>query len=657
MIASPLLLFLVALGDALAVNSTARSAYSLKERHHVPPGWRNVGDAPRDAKIALRVALRQRNWTELEKELLEGLIDASTVSDPHNQKYGQHLSGAQVRDFIRPTDETSDLVHEWLAEHGHVASLQYSPAKDWITLTLPVFEAERLLDTRYSVFRHIDGSELIRAPQWSLPAHLHDHVDTIQPTTSFFRFQRQAVQWLQSPVMPAAEFDIKPQSAIAATGLSVSAIEKVCNASNITPECLSTLYGTIDYTPKGGGKSKIGYCNYLEETTIATDLAMFVDTYKPQAKGTSIDIRIVNNGENQQVLDAAKLNATADVEGNLDGQTIVGQVYPIPVVAYNTGGRPPVTTPYIPAPGKNVTNEPYLEWLDYMQGLADGDLPTTISTSYGDDEQSVPPSYASKVCQSFAQLGSRGVTLLFSSGDSGVGNRSPTSDRCEIYPDPEVAANAVPNFMPAFPASCPYVTTVGATKGLGSSNFSTEVAAGYPANISNYASGGGFSNYFSRPAWQDSVVSAYMKGLTSNEVDPAMYNHSGRAYPDLAANGQHYSIVYDQKFIRVDGTSASSPMMASVIALLNDDLLANGKPPLGFMNPWLYSIGKDGFTDIISGSAKGCGVEGFPAKPGWDAVTGFGTPNFVKLRELVGTQARQASSLADAGFIDKDARS
>jgi tripeptidyl-peptidase-1 len=180
--------------------------------------------------------------------------------------------------------------------------------------------------------------------------------------------------------------------------------------------------------------------------------------------------------------------------------------------------------------------------------------------------------------------------------------------------------------MPAFPASCPYVTTVGATKGLGLGNFSMEVAAGYPANVSSYASGGGFSNYFSRPAWQESVVNDYMTSLTANEVDPNMYNHSGRAYPDLAANGQQYSVVWNQRFIHVDGTSASSPTMASVIALLNDDLIANGRPPLGFMNPWLYSVGKAGFTDIISGSATGCGVDGFPAKAGWDAVTGFGTP-------------------------------
>jgi tripeptidyl-peptidase-1 len=78
--------------------------------------------------------------------------------------------------------------------------------------------------------------------------------------------------------------------------------------------------------------------------------------------------------------------------------------------------------------------------------------------------------------------------------------------------------------------------------------------------------------------------------------------------------------------IQLDGTSASTPTMAGVIALLNDHLIANGKASLGFMNPWLYSVGFQAFNDITSGSSKGCGTDGFPAAVGWDAVTGFGTP-------------------------------
>lgn len=84
----------------------------------------------------------------------------------------------------------------------------------------------------------------------------------------------------------------------------------------------------------------------------------------------------------------------------------------------------------------------------------------------------------------------------------------------------------------------------------------------------------------------------------------------------------------------ISGTSASTPLMSGILALVNDDLYAHGKPPLGFLNPWLYKKGYKGFTDIMSGSAAGCGVDGFNATEGWDPVTGFGTPIFPLITEL-----------------------
>jgi subtilase family serine protease len=76
----------------------------------------------------------------------------------------------------------------------------------------------------------------------------------------------------------------------------------------------------------------------------------------------------------------------------------------------------------------------------------------------------------------------------------------------------------------------------------------------------------------------------------------------------------------------INGTSAATPTAASVITLINDALLAAGKPVLGFLNPWIYSTANSSFTDVTNGSAIGCNTTGFPATKGWDAVTGFGTP-------------------------------
>ena len=60
--------------------------------------------------------------------------------------------------------------------------------------------------------------------------------------------------------------------------------------------------------------------------------------------------------------------------------------------------------------------------------------------------------------------------------------------------------------------------------------------------------------------------------------------------------------------------------VAGVISLLNDYKLSKGEGPLGWLNPWLYGEGREGFNDITIGSNPGCGTEGFRATKGWDPV-------------------------------------
>jgi len=111
-------------------------------------------------------------------------------------------------------------------------------------------------------------------------------------------------------------------------------------------------------------------------------------------------------------------------------------------------------------------------------------------------------------------------------------------------------------------------------------------------------------------------VDAYIVSLNG------LYNKSGRGYPDVAAQGNHDAVVWVGNITTVGGTSASSPTVASVISLVNDALIAAGKQPLGFLNPWIYGGAHKALTDITIGSSIGCNVTGFPAKKGWDAVTG-----------------------------------
>lgn len=102
-------------------------------------------------------------------------------------------------------------------------------------------------------------------------------------------------------------------------------------------------------------------------------------------------------------------------------------------------------------------------------------------------------------------------------------------------------------------------------------------------------------------------------------------------YAKLYFSGVNVVIVVDNQTGTVDGTSCASPIFASVIALINDNLIEKGGKPLGFLNPFLYSTGAGALNDITSGSNPGCNTTGFPAETGWDPVTGLGTPDFQKL--------------------------
>jgi tripeptidyl-peptidase-1 len=152
----------------------------------------------------------------------------------------------------------------------------------------------------------------------------------------------------------------------------------------------------------------------------------------------------------------------------------------------------------------------------------------------------------------------------------------------------------------------------------------------------NWSSGSGFSNYFSAPDYQKKEVTTYIKNL-KGKYD-GLYNKAGRGYPDISAQGFYFAYFWNGTEGVISGTSASTPLTAGIISLVNDALIASGKPVLGFLNPWLYARGYKGLNDITIGTPYGCGTDGFSATEGWDPVTGLGTPNFPELVKLAGCE-------------------
>ena len=125
------------------------------------------------------------------------------------------------------------------------------------------------------------------------------------------------------------------------------------------------------------------------------------------------------------------------------------------------------------------------------------------------------------------------------------------------------------------------------------------------------------------------------------------YNSEGRAFPDISAQSVNYIIRYGGNWVGVAGTSCSCPLIAGMIALINDARLSQGKSSLGFINPALYKMYAKNqrfyFNDVVRGSNGGCdgdvtdkhGYIAFTATKGWDPVTGVGTPKFKRMYDYL----------------------
>ncbi|KAI0080806.1 tripeptidyl peptidase A [Panus rudis PR-1116 ss-1] len=572
------------------------SPHKVKETVVPPRGWVKRSVAPRDLTIELRVALPQPNFYELERHLYE-------ISDPDHERYGAHLSKEEIEQLVAPDSMSVESVTEWLASHG-VTNLNRSPAGDWIKVHIPVSLAEEMLDTEYHIWVHAEtGKTVIRTTAYSLPESLHSHVELVHPTTYFPSTKRMSTSYHWSPEETLkVDVTAEPISVASATNGQVDA---ACN-TEITISCLQQIYNIDGYTPSNKTGSQVGLTGYLEQWANYQDLQSFYAQQRPEAVGSNFTVISVKGGVNNQ--------SEPGVEANLDVQYAYGLAYPLHGTFYTTAGRPPID---FDLHTTENTNEPYLDWVDYV--LKQDKIPQVISTSYGDDEQTVPESYARRVCAGLAQITARGVSLLFSSGDFGVGDGDPNPETqiCKTND----GRNAT-RFMPSFPASCPYVTTVGGTFHV------PEVAVNF--------TGGGFSDLFPRPAYQKDAVEKYLAALPQDTYK-GLFDPNGRAYPDISAQASRFVVWVGGTSGHVGGTSASSPTIAGIVALLNDARLSHGLPTLGFLNPLIYKIGAenpDALNDITDGNNPGCGTTGFNATKGWDPVTGYGTPNFAKLKDI-----------------------
>lgn len=163
--------------------------------------------------------------------------------------------------------------------------------------------------------------------------------------------------------------------------------------------------------------------------------------------------------------------------------------------------------------------------------------------------------------------------------------------------------------MAIFPASCPWVTAAGAM----SSHASPPPAADF--------STGGFSQYFARPPWQDDAVDGYVRELAGHLA--GYYDARMRAIPNISAVGTQFMTIVAGQPVMLDGTSASTPVLAAMVALVNDARLRRGKPSLGWLNACLYSPSvRAVLVDNTEGQSISCRFSNGARPGGWPAKKG-----------------------------------
>lgn len=609
----------------------------------VPVGWTRLGVPEPTEFLTVTLGLKQSRLgiEQLQSKLYE-------ISDPHSRHYGQYLTKDAIDSMIKPKEEDVQLVETWVKKKINPSVNGFVRlGGDALRLYASVRDVEHLFNTTLYRFCYNCKSKgpkaipVIRSlpGQLTLPPRIREVVEVVSPIYNFLPFSTRHRQYK--------------------TGGDSGQEDGV----SVIPPTIKALYGIV-----GASHSTSGATQAVAEMQHALGPEGF-------AEG-----------------DLNMYQRSMGLSYSLIPGTIVGHNDDI-----DQTGECTLDTDLIGAVAENASKETTFwmidEWM-YELGLALHNTKTpplvvSISWGYAETRQCGPTdfgpdmpanctllgilsnaSYVERVNVEFLKLAVRGVTLVASSGDRGAPG-SINAD-CSHDKDHEKALN------PEFPAASPYVLSVGATslmsstildprsastpkpckpslffKGFKCASNGTEQVCSTKTGA-KVTSGGGFSRFSPRPKWQTAAVKSYLENAKGTLPPNAYFNSSNRGYPDVAAIG-HNVLIYlegtgSKGWDLIDGTSASAPIWAAMITRWNRERLLSNKPPLGFINPMLYDLGKRAnrssyFTDLPSGNNKcttategltECCKYGYTStRNSWDPVTGLGTPKFQAILEHV----------------------
>ena len=581
-----LILHFLCAAAAAAAAAAATTIVHTPHSKHLTQGAR--ADPARTIPVLFAIA--QQRLDQLEQLLLE-------VSNPKHPNYGHHLSQNEVT-ALTSRPKSTQVVINWLHDHGyhHVVPTRTG---DYVHAEGSVGLVEKSLGAQFHSY-HINinitttmpNSAIVLTEEYVLPSKLSAHVDFVGKISNFVGPLSTFVA-TSSPRLQTSPGELPGNTTLAL-------VNKVYNVSSNVVR------------PDGGatqGVLAIGQALNL------TDLITFSKSQQLLPPYSNVTV----SGPGRNFPFECLHSPNTCLEASLDMETIAGLA---------RGSR---TNFWMADPNSQT-------WFgDYMLNLVnlpDGEAPLINSISYDIEERTHSSLEKDRFNTNVMKLGVRGITILAASGDDGVSGymtRNSGKQAC--------------GFHPGFPATNPYVLSVGATNGP-EANLPERACTFNNGGL--ISSGGGFSDYFSRPAWQEEAVSSYLKrAATGGTLPPTtMFNATGRAYPDVALLGHSYPTSVAGTFYPVSGTSASTPAMAALLTLVNEARLKAGQAPVGFVTPALYSLASSSpavFHDIIGGENNCCAAEtnpvccdhAFTAIAGYDPVTGLGSINHGLLVEAL----------------------
>jgi len=601
--------FLLALACVLLAAAVAHGVL-LSDRNYLPSSWIRLHRADPEYITTFSVFLKQRNVQASCPSLLD------QISDPESPDYGKHLTREQILDRLAPSAAVQRQVIEWVKSAG-INEASIVNHRDSLFVRAPVSLVERLFSTELHVYRRLEGKATV-VRQWGT-AHVADevmqHIDLFTGIDDF----------------PPPPRNLKTRPLLEEER---SKVERGADSGYVIPETIRRIY-KIPYSVATNPKSSVCLVEFQNDASFSKSDLTYFQTQTGEALNNVAKIVGPYNP------------SSPDAEASLDVQYAAA-------IADNT------TVWYWTVTG----------WLlDFSQAFFNTpDVPLVVSMSWGWTENHqcditncnslTSKQYVDRVNVEWCKIGLRGVSLFAASGDQGAPGDGDYD--CSSSSDP---------LTPIFPGASPYVTSVGATMlvdSLANNNqqseslplagqskratppicqqfqcatVNTEGVCSYPDAL--ITTGGGFSVYSPRPAWQQQQVTTYLNSGVA--LPPSQYfSANNRGFPDISALGHNYIIRLGGSWEVVDGTSCSSPVWAAITALLNDARLNAGKAPLGFIAPVLYRLfaaNAAAFTSITTGNnmctESCCASVGYVAGPAWDPVTGLGTPVYPTLLKYV----------------------